>query len=279
MRTVLITWRPFMAKVLLDWVASRGDEVVLMETTRGRPNLKGDMWKSALDVLPFDVPAVVVRHTSQAAELVESLEPDLIVSYSFPHLIDKRTVAAARVAAMNVHCGRLPEYRGPNPMWGIYRGDAEIDITVHRLDTDFDTGDVLAVTSTPLGPAPTPEQMDDMWARSVGPTLDAAVARVLSGEEGLRQPQEDVEILPLFEPTDGELEWNLTTRTLMCRWCACTINGMPVTVPIDGTRRTLRDLRVVPDAATSEPPGSVLSSRGDDHIVAALDGLMLAQVE
>ena len=278
-RTVLITWRPFMARVLLDWVASRGDELVLLETTQGREALRGDMWKQVLDQLPFEVPGVVARHTAEVAPLVESLEPDLVVSWAFPHLIDARTAAAARVAALNVHPGRLPDYRGPNPMWAIYRGEPEIDIAVHRLATEYDTGEVLAVTTLPLDATPTPEHVFGLWESAAGPTLDAAVARVLSGEAGWAQPETDVEILPLFAPADGELDWDATTRTLLCRWTACTMGGTPVTVPIDGVRRTVRGLRVVADSVTSEKPGTVLSSLGSDHIVAAQDGLVLAEVD
>ena len=267
-----------MARVLLDWVASRGDELVLLETTQGRPTARGDMWKSVLDQLPFEVTGVVARHTADVAPLVESLEPDLVVSFSFPHLIDARTAAAPRVAALNVHPGRLPQYRGPNPMWAIYRGEPEIDVCVHRLATEYDTGEVLAVTTLPLEATPTPEHVFGLWESAVGSTLDTAIDRVLSGEGGWAQPEGDVKILPLFTPADGELDWNATTRTLMCRWTACTMGGMPVTLPIGGKRRTVRGLSVVADAVTSERPGSVLSSLGSDHIVAARDGLMLAEV-
>jgi len=279
MRTVLITWRPFMARVLLDWVASRGDELVLLETTQGREALRGDMWKQVLDELPFEVPGVVARHTAEVAPLVESLEPDLIVSWAFPHLIDRRTVAAARVAALNIHPGRLPQYRGPNPMWAIYHGEPEIDVCVHRLATEYDTGEVLAVATLPLDATPTPEHVFGLWESVVAATLNTAIDRVVSGEGGWAQPETDVDVLPLFQPSDGVLDWDLTTRTLMCRWTACTMGGQPVTLPIDGERRTVRGLRVVADAASTEPSGTVLSSLGSDHIVAARDGLMLVEVD
>lgn len=102
---------------------------------------------------------------------------------------------------------------------------------------------------------------------------------MLSGEGGWAQPETDVEILPLFAPADGELDWDATTRTLLCRWTACTMGGTAVTVPIGGVRRTVRGLRVVADSVTSEQPGTVLSSLGSDHIVAAQDGLVLAEVD
>ena len=277
MRTAIITWRPFMARVLIDWVAGRGDELVLVETTQGRPSMRADGWKSVLDMLPFDAPAVVVRHPSDAVPLFEALEPDLVVSFAYPHLIDSRTAATAKVAALNVHPGRLPRYRGPNPMWAIYLGEPEIDVAVHRLASDFDTGDVLAVSTVALDATPTPEHVFELWSSLVPATLDTAIARVLAGESGSPQPAGEVDILPLFAPEDGALEWDETTRTLMCRWTACTMGGLPVTLPLGAVRRTVRGLCVVEGAVTAERPGTVLSALGDDHIVAARDGLLLAE--
>ena len=164
-------------------------------------------------------------------------------------------------------------------MWAIYRGEPEIDVAVHRLATEYDTGEILAVTTLPLDATPTPEHVFGLWEAAAGPTLDAAIDRVLSGEAGWAQPEGDVEILPLFQSADGALDWNATTRTLMCRWTACTMGGTPVTLPIDGVRRTVRGLRVVVDSATSDKPGTVLSSLGSDHIVAASDGLVLVEVD
>ena len=279
MRTVVISWRPWAARILLDWVASRGDELVLIETTQGRPSLRGDHWKGVADLIPFDVPAIVARRPSQAVPLIEALEPDLVVSFSYPHLLDARTIAAAKVGAINVHPGRLPQYRGVNPMWAIYRGEPEIDVSVHRLASEFDTGDVLAVQTAVLDATPTPEHILDLWTATTGPTLDAAVTRLVAGDRGEPQPAGDVELLPLFSPRDGELDWHETTRTLMCRWTACALGGTAVTLPIEGQRRGVVGLRVVSDAETSAPPGTVLSSLGHDHIVAARDGLLLAEVE
>lgn len=278
MRVALITWRPFMARILLDWVASRGHELVLLVTTQGRPTRRGDTWKSVLDLLPFDVPGVIVRHTSQAAALLESLKPDFIISYGFPLLIDEQTIAAARVAAINVHPGRLPDYRGANPTWAVYLGEPEIDITVHRLSSEFDTGDILGVTTLPVGNSPTPDQLEEMMSLHVGPTLDAAVTAALSGDVGLRQPETDCKTFTCFDPSDGELDWNLTTRMLMCRWSACAFTELPVTLPIAGTRRVVRGLLPIGGWSPSEPPGSILLSLDSNHIVTTLDGVVLIRI-
>lgn len=276
-RTVLVCWRPVAAEILLDWAQTRGHEVVLVETTKGRPSLRSDGWKSVLDLVPFDVTALVARHPGDVAHVVEEAAPDLLVCFTYPHLLDARTIGAARVAALNVHPGRLPEYRGPNPLWALYRGDAEIDVTVHRIAAGFDTGNVMAVSPVFVDGTLSPTRLRDILASVVPVTLDAAVARALEGDPGESQPAGDLEVLPVFTPADGELDWDLTPRDLMCRWTACDFGGVPITVPMGEGRRRVTAMSVVSHAASDQGPGTVLASLGRDCLVAARDGIVLVE--
>lgn len=278
MRIALVCWRPVAAEILLGWVERRGDEVVLVETTKGRPSLRSEGWKSVLEQVPFDVTSVVARHPGDVAHVVEAARPDLLVCFTYPHLLDERTIGAARVASLNVHPGRLPEYRGPNPQWAVYRGDAEIDVTVHRIAPGFDTGNVMAVTPVSVDGTLSPARLREIFASVIPDTLDAAVARAVAGEPGEPQPEGDFDVLPLFTPADGELDWDLTPRDLMCRWTACDFGGVAITVPTPAGRRRVSAMSVVSHAASDQEPGTFLSSLGDDAIVAVRDGIVLVEL-
>ena len=278
MRIALVCWRPVAAEILLGWAASRGDDVVLVETTKGRPSLRSDGWKSVLEQVPFDVTSVVARHPGDVAHVVEAAEPDLLVCFTYPHLLDDRTIAAPRIAALNVHPGRLPEYRGPNPLWAIYRGDDEMGITVHRIASGFDTGRVMAVTSVAVDGMMSPARLRDIYTAAIPATLDIAVGRAATGDEGESQPEGDYEVLPLFTQGDGDLDWGLSPRDLMCRWTACDFGGIHVTLPMPEGRRRVNAMSVVSHAASDQEPGTVLASLGRDSIVAARDGIVLVEL-
>lgn len=277
MRTVVVTWRPVGAQVLLRWAAERGDEVVLVETTKGRPSMRSDGWKSVVDLVPFGTTTVVAQRPADVAHIVEDAAPDLVVSFSYPHLIDDRTIAAAAVAALNVHPGRLPEFRGPNPLWAVYLGEPSIDISVHRLAPGFDVGDVLAVTPVVINEALSPRVLLDIFETHVPPTLNAAVERALAGESGDPQAEGTVNTRGLFTTADGDVSWDLTARELLCRWTACEFGGVAITLPVGAGRATVTALSIVSHAATDQPPGTVLSRLGRDAIVAVRDGLVLAE--
>jgi methionyl-tRNA formyltransferase len=55
-----------------------------------------------------------------------------------------------------VHGGKLPEYRGPQPVfWEILNRETEGAVTVHRMDEQFDHGPIAASCSVPIGPEDT----------------------------------------------------------------------------------------------------------------------------
>jgi methionyl-tRNA formyltransferase len=54
---------------------------------------------------------------------------------------------------VNLHSGKLPQYRGMMPsFWQMVRGEADATVTVHRMATRVDAGDVLATQQYPIRP-------------------------------------------------------------------------------------------------------------------------------
>lgn len=107
----------------------------------------------------YDVPVVMFDHHPNEEGFVErirELAPDLILVAGFPHLIPKQVYSSARIAAINAHPAILPEYRGANPYFHVIaNGEKETGVTLHLLDSGFDTGDILAQSTIPIAPRET----------------------------------------------------------------------------------------------------------------------------
>ena len=70
---------------------------------------------------------------------------DLFISMSFNQKFKKRLIEHPRMQAINCHAGKLPFYRGRNVLnWVLINDEKEFGITVHYMDENFDTGDILA---------------------------------------------------------------------------------------------------------------------------------------
>jgi methionyl-tRNA formyltransferase len=137
----------------------------------------------ALDVL---LPA----RRSSIAPLLASVEPDLVVCMGFPWKVPPDALAVPRLGWLNGHPSLLPRHRGPLPVaWAIREGDEEIGITFHRMDTELDTGPIVAQRRFALGELQPPETFYPELGPTVGETLGEALERLEAGDEGTPQPE------------------------------------------------------------------------------------------
>jgi hypothetical protein len=83
--------------------------------------------------------------------LIRSLEPDLLVVHACG-ILKPATYGLARLAAINIHCGVLPEYRGhASTFWSMFNEDADnIGVTVHLVAKTVDTGAPVGITRVPM---------------------------------------------------------------------------------------------------------------------------------
>ncbi len=87
---------------------------------------------------------------------LEDKTPDLILVCGFSLKISKDLLSIPRYGFLNIHFGKLPENRGPNPLfWSIKRGERQTAITIHQMDKNWDTGKILIEQPVPIIPGET----------------------------------------------------------------------------------------------------------------------------
>jgi methionyl-tRNA formyltransferase len=89
-------------------------------------------------------------------ERLAALGADVAVVVAFGQILPKAVLDAPARGSINIHASLLPRYRGAAPIqWAIIRGETETGITTFQMDAGMDTGDVLLMRSTPIGPEDT----------------------------------------------------------------------------------------------------------------------------
>jgi methionyl-tRNA formyltransferase len=74
---------------------------------------------------------------------IQELEPDLIVSYGYRHIIKGDVIDAFEGRIVNLHMSYLPWNRGADPnAWSII-DETPKGVTVHLIDRGVDTGDII----------------------------------------------------------------------------------------------------------------------------------------
>lgn len=150
---------------------------------------------------------------------LSALQPDLLVSWFWTRRLPARWLALPRHGAIGAHPSLLPRHRGPNPyFWSIDAGDIETGVTLHRLSDEYDTGNILAARSLPVG-----ERNAWQLARALDrPSIEllrAGVASFARGEPPAEQEQDNQLATWAPEPSGDELrvDFGWTTERVLRR--------------------------------------------------------------
>lgn len=80
----------------------------------------------------------------EVVERIKKLDVDLAVVTSYSQKFSKELLNTTKDGFINVHPSLLPEYRGANPYtYVILNNEQHTGVTIHKMDDDFDTGDIL----------------------------------------------------------------------------------------------------------------------------------------
>jgi methionyl-tRNA formyltransferase len=82
--------------------------------------------------------------TEEQLTVVEEVEPNLVVSCGYRHIVPESILDVPEMGCLNLHPAYLPYNRGANPnVWSIVEG-TPAGVTLHYMDSTLDTGDIVA---------------------------------------------------------------------------------------------------------------------------------------
>ena len=113
-------------------------------------------------------------NSSEGIAFVKKLQPDLLLSAHFNQLIRLEVLDLPSVGCLNIHPGRLPQYKGVDPViHALDRGEQRVGVTLHVQDQGFDTGNILATAEVVVGAGDTLFSLNwSLFKLGVGLLLD-----------------------------------------------------------------------------------------------------------
>ncbi|MFE5869981.1 methionyl-tRNA formyltransferase [Streptomyces roseifaciens] len=197
--------------------------------------------------LPPGVDLAIPATPERIGELLRAYGPDAAVSYGYPRKLPAAAVTAPRLGTVNCHPSDLPAYRGPNPVgWAVRNGEREIGVTWHRMDTELDTGAVLARTRLPLDSSVWSfTGINSLVLEAASSMLPHVIGRLVRGEAGEPQPKPTGSWAGFFGEDYATVDWSAPAARIHTQVRAWNIAGHhprcegPIAL-IDGTRWRLR---------------------------------------
>lgn len=97
-------------------------------------------------------------------DAVKTVSPDLCIISHFERLIKKPLLDIPPMGFINLHPSLLPNYRGMAPQhWPIINGETEAGITVHYVDEQPDTGNIIIQKRFPLSSDMYVSDLQKVW--------------------------------------------------------------------------------------------------------------------
>lgn len=264
----------------LEILARRGDRVTAVVTHRDDPG--EERWfvtpAEKKEDLGLEAPLFFGEDLDRA-ELLDLLRedpPDLILSVFYRSLLPAEVLAAARIAAVNLHPSLLPAYRGRSPVnWVLVRGERETGITLHHMTARADAGDIVAQRRVEIAPRETALSLYRKLEREGTALLEETLPLLESGTAP-RIPQDESRAFYVGgrRPSDGWIDWDRPVREIDClvRAVAPPWPGAFAEVDLGNGPRAVRILEGEPLEGDPPGPGTFRPAPGGGFLAAARDG-------
>ena len=181
----------------LHALAEAGYEVAGVVTQPDKPKGRGKT------MLPTPVKEEALKHgfpvyqpvkvrDPEFLQVLEKLEPDIIVVAAFGQIIPKSILELPKYGCINIHASLLPKYRGAAPIQqAVIDGEKESGVTIMRMGTGLDTGDMISRIVVPIAKDETGGTLFDKLAEAGAKLLVETLPHIFDGTAVYeKQPEE-----------------------------------------------------------------------------------------
>jgi len=283
---IVFAGTPEFAVPPLESLHAAGHELVAVYTQPDRPAGRGQsltaspVKRRALELgLTVEQPATL--KTPDAVERLRGFRADLMVVVAYGLILPQAVLDVPRLGCWNIHASLLPRWRGAAPIQrAILAGDAVTGITIMQMEAGLDTGPVLLVRDTPIGPREPGGELHDRLSLLGAEAIVAAIGEWQAGRiRPVPQPSAGATYAAKLSKAEARIDWTQPAVAIYAQVRA--FNPWPVAETTwDGKQLRVWQCEPEPSSVAGAAPGTVLESSGGRIVVATGDGaLRLLQVQ
>lgn len=144
---------------VLSWLNEQAEEVVGLVTHPPDRRKYGEEIMNCVQVEPKYIFDALQLHHPMTLDAIKALQPDIGISAFFGYILRPDFLTLMPAGCVNVHSGLLPHNRGAYPnVWSIV-DETPAGATLHYMDPEVDTGDVIAQRAVTVDPIDTGESL------------------------------------------------------------------------------------------------------------------------
>jgi methionyl-tRNA formyltransferase len=159
------------------------------------------------NILHYEVDSVPGKKTSDYSLEIMKLKPDVILVLGWYYMVPKSIRDIPKYGAWGIHASLLPEYAGGAPLvWSIINGEKKTGVTLFRMESGVDDGDIIAQESFPILDQDTIKEVYEKATISSIKILRQVL--ISSKVEFKPQDKTKIKIYPQRSPEDGLIDWS-----------------------------------------------------------------------
>ena len=208
---------------------------------------------------------------SPEMEKIINLQPDLMITAAYGQFLPTKLLAAAKIAAINVHGSLLPKYRGGAPIqYSIINGDKETWVSIMYMVKKMDAGDIISQRSIPIEDTDDSGTMFKKLSLLGRDLLLETLPKLISGDVNpVAQDPDKVVFSPNITSEQEQIDFRLPAHLIDAK-----VRGLrpaPLgNMVIDGLRTKIYDVTPLEEKTDLEP-GKVVRVTKHQLVIAAGD--------
>ena len=185
--------------------------------------LDTDKVKEVIEIAnSMEIPVSIHRSRARFDNFLSTAS--VAISWLYSQLICERDLTRYSIGILNMHGGKLPEYRGASVLhWAIANGESELGICWHQMVEAIDAGPIYAEGEIPISSEVSALELRKQMIVEATKLFPIAWKRFLTGENLRVQNNLVGKIWPQRKPSDSHIKYNLTEKQVrdlvraMCR--------------------------------------------------------------
>ena len=200
------------------------------------------------------------------------LKPDIGVVAAYGKLIPDNLLSKPRLGMINLHASLLPKYRGASPVHrAVMAGEDLTGVTIMRIASKLDSGNILAKTERPIGTNETSTEVEQGLS-IIGSKLILSVLRDIVTDISVETVQDHSQATYAKKLTkaDGLIDWSSDAQTIHNQ--VRGLHPWPHASTFINRKRVIILSTSVDTGKSDAPPGTVLSTNQTGILVAVKNG-------
>lgn len=215
---------------------------------------------------------VVDPNSPALLEQLRSISGDLFILAGYGKILSRDTLALPKLGTINLHAGKLPEYRGSSPLnWALINGEKRFGLSAILTDAGVDTGAVLVEQTFAIGPNDTIADLHKIANEQFPGMLIEAITLLARGAKPAAQSADRDAYYPLRFPEDGFVLFDQLTAAQVHN----RVRALTLPYPCAFTLYKGRKVKIIASRLELKrrygEPGRIYSIKSGALLVAALD--------